>query len=245
MARTASTTKKTAATTKNTEKTAPESQPAIPRPEKAESAEEIRAEYEKKFAAMQAEMAAQLEAMKQQMAAVQAPQIVQVSADVEKVRFLWMAPVANDNVQNFGQGGMYARIEGPRGEFLAPKSELSRVLDNRTRSFLDKRWLIVISGLTQDEREALHVNYTDGELLDKQAFAKMIEMEDKILDIYPDLCDGHKEMVAKRYYEAWRERNPHIRRDVVLELKRLAQEAGVTVNTFNDIVLEMNEQDAK
>lgn len=212
---------------------------------KPESVEEVRAEYEKKLADLQASMMAQLEAIKQQMASNQMPQIVQVAADVEKVRFLWMAEVADDNVQNFGQGGMYARIVGKRGDFVMPKTELSRILDSMTRACLDKRWLIVVSGLNEEEREALGVDYKDGELLDKQAFAKMVELEDKMLDIYPDLCEGHKEMVMKRYYEAWQSHNPHVHRDVVLELKRMTQEAGIKNNTFADIIAEMNEADAR
>ena len=240
MARTASTTKKTTAAKAETAKPA-----EAPVKEETESAEQIRAEYEKKLADMQATLMAQIESMKAQMAQSQMPQVIQVSADVEKVRFLWMAPVADDNVTNFGQGGMYARITGPRGEFMVPKPELSRVLDNITRSFIDKRWLIVISGLNDEEREAMGVNYHDGELLDKQAFAKMVELEKGILDIYPALCEGHKEMVAKRYYEAWQEHNPHVYRDVVVELKRMAQEAGMKNNTFADILTEMNEADAR
>ena len=211
---------------------------------KPESVEEVRAEYEKKLADLQASMMAQLEAIKQQMASNQMPQIVQVAADVEKVRFIWMAEVADDNVQNFGQGGMYARIVGKRGDFVMPKTELSRILDSMTRACIDKRWLIVLSGLNEEEREALGVDYKDGELLDKQAFAKMVELEDKMLDIYPDLCEGHKEMVMKRYYEAWQSHNPHVHRDVVLELKRMTQEAGIKNNTFADIIAEMNEADA-
>lgn len=211
---------------------------------KPESVEEVRAEYEKKLAHLQASMMAQLEAIKQQMASNQMPQIVQVAADVEKVRFLWMAEVADDNVQNFGQGGMYARIVGKRGDFVMPKTELSRILYSMTRACIDKRWLIVLSGLNEEEREALGVDYKDGELLDKQAFAKMVELEDKMLDIYPDLCEGHKEMVMKRYYEAWQSHNPHVHRDVVLELKRMTQEAGIKNNTFADIIAEMNEADA-
>lgn len=245
MARTASTTKKTT-TAKATEETpVVETAPVEEaEPQKAESVEEVRAEYEKKFAELQANMEAQLEAMKQLMASNQMPQIVQVAAEVEKVRFLWMAEVADDNVQNFGQGGMYARIVGKRGDFLMPKTELSRILDSMTRACLDKRWLIVLSGLNEEEREALGVDYKDGELLDVKAFAKMVELEDKMLDYYPDLCEGHKEMVMKRYYEAWQSHNPHVRRDVVLELKRMTQEAGIKNNTFADILAEMNEADA-
>ena len=250
MARTASTTAKKTTTAAKAAKTPVEEQntvaPVEEKPEaKPESADDVRAEYEKKFAELQESMRVQLEAMKAQMAQSQTPQIVQVEANVPKVHFLWMAEVADDNVQNFGQGGMYARIVGKRGDFLMPKTELSRILDKMTRSCLDKRWLIVVSGLTDEEREALGVAYKDGETLDEKAFAKMVEMEDEILGIYPELCEGHKEMVAKRYYEAWMNHNPHVRRDVVLELKRMTQEAGTKDNVFTDILKEMNEADAK
>lgn len=190
--------------------------------------------------AMKVEMAKQMESFKEAMSAAQKPQVVQVTASTEQVHFLWQAPVAEDNVQDFGPGGMYGRIIGKTGEFFVPKNDLSRILDNITRMCLDRRWLIVVDGLSEDEREALGVNYNEGELLDRKAFAKMIELGDKILEIFPALCEGHKEMVAKRFYEGWMEKNPYIHRDTVAELNRMAKDAGMKNNAFSAIIEGMN-----
>ena len=192
------------------------------------------------IAAMKEEMAKQMESFKEAMSAAQKPQVVQVTASTEQVHFLWQAPVADDNVQDFGPGGMYGRIIGKTGEFFVPKNDLSRILDNITRMCLDRRWLIVVDGLSEDEREALGVNYSEGELLDRKAFAKMIELGDKILEIFPALCEGHKEMVAKRFYEGWMEKNPYIHRDTVAELNRMAKDAGMKNNAFSTIIEGMN-----
>ena len=140
--------------------------------------------------ALKAEMASQVESFKEAMAA-QKTQVVQVTASTEQVHFLWMAPVADDNTQDFGQGGMFGRIIGKTGEFFVPKNDLSRILDHMTRMFLDRRWLIAVSGLSEDEREALGVDYKEGELLDRKAFSKLIELGDTILEIFPSLCEGH------------------------------------------------------
>ena len=171
------------------------------------------------------------------------PQIIQVSADVERVQFLWMGEVADDNQMIFGEGGMYGKIIGKTGTFTVPKSDLSRILDGLNKYFLDKRWLIIVDGLNEEEREALGVNYKEGELLDKRAFAKMIDLGDELLEIYPKLCDGHKEMVAKRYYEAWKAKNPNITRDRTRKLNALCKESGNVNNSFAIVLQEMNESD--
>lgn len=205
----------------------------------AEETDEV-ALLKAQIAAMKAEMAKQMESFKEAMSAARKPQVVQVTASTEQVHFLWMADVANDNVQDFGPGGMYGRIIGPLGEFFVPKNDLSRILDNITRMCLDRRWLIVLDGLNEDEREAFGVNYSEGELLDRKAFAKMIELGDKMLEIFPKLCEGHKEMVARRYYEGWMDKNPYVHRDIVAELNRMAKDAGMKNNAFSAIIEGMN-----
>lgn len=185
----------------------------------------------------------QMEAMQAQMAAMAMPKVIQVAQDTEKVHFLWQAPVADDNVVLFGEGGMYGRITGKTGSFFVPKSELSRILDSMTRLFLQKRWLIVLDGLSEDEREALGVNYREGETLDKRAFAKMVDIGDEILDIYPKLCDSHQEMVGQRFYEAWKAGNPNVSRERVVALLRMSKAAGKEIKGFAAIIEEMNAAD--
>lgn len=155
----------------------------------------------------------------------------------EKVHLLWQAEVADDNLLLVGENGMYGRIVGKTGSAFIPKNELSRVLDTAMRYYIDKRWMIVVSGLDDEEKESLGVDYKDGEILDKKAFAKMIEMGDEMLNIYPELCESHQEMVAKRFYEAYHS-NKAIKRDLVLALNKIHP-----VPAFKAIIEEMNAAD--
>ena len=184
----------------------------------------------------------QMKALQEQMAAMARPQVVQVSADTEKVHLLWQAEVADDNVLDFGEGGMYGRIVGKTGSVFVPKPDLSRVLSSLMRYLIDKRWLLIVSGLTEEERDALGVNYKEGEVLDKKAFAKMVELGDEMLNIYPKLCNSHKEMVARRYWEAYQNGDRTITRDRVEKLQEMTDEAGLNVQGFRAILEDMNQK---
>ena len=187
----------------------------------------------------------QMEAMQAQLAEASRPQVVQIAADVEKVQFLYMAEVCDENIFEVGPGGMYGRIVGKIGTFVVPKAELSRAMDTMFRLFLDRRQIIVVSGLTDEEREAYGVNYSEGELLDRRAFAKMTEIGDEILDIYPALCPGHQAMVEKHFYEAWTNKDPNITRERIVALNKFAKQAGKKDNAFGVILREMNAEDAE
>ena len=176
--------------------------------------------------------------------AAAAPQIVQVSSSGERVHFVWMGEVADDNIIEFGPGGIYGRIEGKTGSFMVPKDDLSRVLTSLNRSLLEKRWLMIVSGLTEEEKQAFNVDYREGEVLDRKAFGRLVELGEEMLEIYPKLCKGHREMVAKRYYEAWRRRDRHITRELITKLNKQSKELGSAEGDFKDILLEMNAADA-
>lgn len=174
-----------------------------------------------------------------------APQIVQVSTSAEQVHFLWMAPVADDNVIQFGDGGMYGNIVGKTGSFYVPKPDLSRILTEQNRRFMKERWLIVVSGLTDEEREALGVDYKSGEVLDKRAFAKLVELGDELLNIYPALCEGHKVMAAQMYADAYRQGSRYVTRERTVKLNALSKRKGHEKGDFIAIIEDMNEKDAK
>lgn len=173
------------------------------------------------------------------------PQIVQVANDTEMVQFLWQAEVSVDNTIAFGEGGIYGQITGKTGSFYVPKRDLSRVLSELNRYFLKKRWLIIVSGLNEEEREALGVNYKEGEILDKKAFAKMVELGDQMLEIYPNLCEGHKKMVAQRYADAYHDGSPYVTRDIVVKLNEMSKTAKNQKGDFIAIIEEMNARDAQ
>lgn len=183
----------------------------------------------------------QMEQLQAQMQAMQRPQVIQVAADTERVYFLWQAEVADYNLVTFGPGGMYGSITGKTGTFSVPKNELSRILDNRTRGFIAKRWLIVVDGMTDDERESLGVDYKEGEILDRKAFLRMVDMsKDEICEVYSKLCNSHKEMVGRRFYEAWKNRNENVTRAKVIALRNITRDEGLDIQAFQQILKEMN-----
>lgn len=171
------------------------------------------------------------------------PQIVQVSPNEETVQFLFMAEVANENVFEVGPDGMYSKIVGKSGAFYVPKRDLSRVMDAKFRLLLEKRWIIVVDGLSDQERDALGVNYREGEILDNAAFRRMVDLGKDVLKIYPKLCKGHREMVAKRYHEAYVAKNQNVTRAIVTELNNLSKQLGSERGDFVDIIESMNEAD--
>lgn len=208
----------------------------------SENVEEVK--VDPAFEAMKAQnelLQKQMEQLQAQLLALQRPQVIQVAPDTERVYFLWQAEVADYNLVTFGPGGMYGSITGKTGTFSVPKNELSRILDDRTRRFIEKRWLIVVDGLTDDERESLGVAYRDGEILDKKAFQKMVELPtEEICDIYRKLCQSHREMVGRRFYEAYQSRNGNVTRDKVIALRNLNRDLGLDVQAFQQILKEMN-----
>ena len=171
------------------------------------------------------------------------PQVVRLAESTEKVHFLWQAEVAEDNIVYLGDRGQYGRIVGKTGEVFVPKNELTNMLDEKTRWYMDKRWLIVVDGLTDEEREAYNVKYSDGETLDKKQFAKITEMGDKILDIYPKLCREHQIMIAKRFRDTFETGKKKLSRDLVVGLNNLSKKSGNKKGDFVAIIEAMNNKE--
>lgn len=208
----------------------------------AEAREEVKNEENSEYELLKAQneaMKKQMDALMAQLQEMQKPQIIQVAADVAKVHLLWQAEVADDNVVAFGDGGRYGTVKGKRGEFYMPKTDFTTIIDERVRFYLDNRWLIVLDGLAQEEREAYGVDYKDGEYLDKKAFAKLIEIGADILNIYPNLCEGNKRMVSQRYADAFNN-GQYIDRAVVEKLNEMSKTPKNPRGDFVQIVEALN-----
>lgn len=175
---------------------------------------------------------------------VQTPTIVQVAGETERVEFIWQAPVSDENLYEIGPGGMYGRVTGKTGRFSVPKSQLSSVMDSLFRLLMEKRWIIVLSGLTDEERKIYNVDYQEGELLDATVFAKLAQLGSELLDIYPTLCQGHREMVQKQCYEAYVQGTSQLSREDVTRLKDMSHALGEDNNAFQKIIEQMNAADA-
>lgn len=155
------------------------------------------------------------------------PQVIQVSQGDQKVLIRFQAEVADDNVAVFGAGGYYGQITGKSGMLTVPKSEFtSRFLDENARWMLKNRWLVVLDGLDEQERELYGINYHEGEVLDERAFAKMLDMsETEMLNIYPKLCVPYREMVARRFVTGYQNGDHRVkeRRNLVKQLNDMSK----------------------
>ena len=235
--------KKTTTKKKATKKAKPEVEKVIEEPVVETVAEAV---VEEKDAPKIDPRDAEIEALKEQIKALmeqmKAPVSVQ-PAKREMVTFLWQAPVANDNVIEFGDKGQYGQITGATGTFSVPKDELSRVLSADVWLFLRNRWLIVLDGLTDEERELYGVDYKSGEVLDRNTFSHAVDMGMDIVPLYERLCTPHKEIVAKRFYEAWLEKIKPIDREVIVSLRNMSRGLDAQVGAFQKILEEMNAED--
>ena len=157
----------------------------------------------------------------------------------ERVMLLWQAPVADDNTQEFGPSGRLGRVIGPTGTLFVPHDDFPQIIDAQVRLFLERRWLIVLSGLDEDEKIAYGVNYKPNEYLDRAAFAKVAAQGEKLLEIYPQLCDGNREIVAKAYYEAWQNHDSAVNRGLTEQLDALCKRIDPAQTAFHTILEEM------
>lgn len=193
-----------------------------------------------------AEAQSEIELLKQQLVQMQAqmaaqPQVIQIANDTERVDFMWLAPVADENEFLIG-GGTYGKITGKVGNFSIPKNNLSQILDSLTRKFIQDRWLIVLSGLTDEERVMYGVDYKPGEHLEKAAFMRLLDIKDEIVGIYEKLCDASKEVVAKMYYEAWLDakQKKKIKRETVVAMNKIKAQPALKA-----ILDDMNKAEAE
>lgn len=183
------------------------------------------------------------------------PQVIQVTQGDQKVTMRFQAEVADDNVAVFGAGGYYGQITGKSGMLSVPKSEFtSRFLDENARWMLKRRWLVVLDGLDEQERELYGVNYREGEYMDEMAFAKMLDMtEAEMLAVYPKLCVPYREMVARRFVTGYQNGDARVRdrRMLVKKLNDLSKQDYAHLpekdarrkGAFASILEAMNQED--
>lgn len=217
-----------------------------PKKEEPKAEEKVNAEVE----ALKAQLDATnriLEMLQAQLAAAK-PQVVQVMADTERVSLRWQAEVADENVLNLGPGGVYGSITGKTGYASVPKSEWSKFLDESMKGFIKARMLIVLSGLTDEEREMNGCMYREGELLDEKAFTRMLDMGDELIAVFPALCHEHKEMIARRFITGFEENHPSAhKRDLVVALNELSKKDPKfpRQGAFYSVIEKLNALDAK
>ena len=154
------------------------------------------------------------------------PKVVQVSTEKEMVRLLFLDDCSDDNVLAFGVNGKFGSITGPVGYLNVTKEAfLGEFRDNLVQMLLASRKLIVLDGLTDEEREMHGVKYADGEVMDERLFRSILDHIEELPNIYKKLCPSMKQIVATRFQTGFDVGDPRVlrNRDVIVKLNKISK----------------------
>lgn len=164
------------------------------------------------------------------------PTVVNIRQDEEKVSLMFMAAVAKGTSVDLGTLG---RIYKAGGVIEVPKRKFMEGTTPLVERLLANRKLVVVDGLTDEERERYQLKYKDGELLTQNAFFGMLDLKEaEICEIFKKLCFTHRQIVAKTYLEAWRNNDTRVSLATVKKLNAISKENGVS-GMFVPIIDEM------
>lgn len=128
-------------------------------------------------------------------------QVIQVKKD-DYVTIVYLGAIATGTTVSLGgKLGSFNRAGIPRN---VPKEDFLQSLGYPVVDELrKKKSLIVLDGLTEEERERFGFNYKEGELLTNEAFFKLLDYPiEQICDIFDKACIEHKRLIVKMFYSA-------------------------------------------
>ena len=180
--------------------------------------------------------------------------VVKVSAEKEFGRMLYLDDCSNDNELFFGPNRKFGSITGPVGYINVAKDDwLGEFRDNLVQSLLKSRKLIVLDGLTDEERKLHDVEYQDGEVMDEKLFRSLLDHIKELPEIYKKLCPAMKQIVATQFQTAYDANDPRVirNREIVVQLNKISKKdfAGASENDprreglFVNIVRGLNKND--
>ena len=177
-------------------------------------------------------------------AQVNQPQAVLQVAKDEYVTILYIGAIAQGTVVALPKWG---QITYAGGMLDIPKKDFLQGIGIQVNSaLLQNRKILVISGLTDEERRRFGVEYKDGECLTAEALFSLVGYEkDKICEIYKKLCDEHKRIVAKIYLAAYFDKGDNrVNRETVKALNKISKSIAAE-GLFTPIIEDMGKKDAE
>lgn len=182
------------------------------------------------------------------------PQVVSIAQEVPQVTLRFQSDCSDENQLMLGVNGKFGIITGKSGTFKVPRDAFfGEFRDSVVQALLASRDLVVLDGLTDEERELYGVKYTDGEVLEPQAFNKLLDMGDELCTVFPKLCMNYKQMVARRFEDAFAKGDKRVTRELVKALNELSKADFASLppedvrrkGLFHRVITQMNIMDAK
>lgn len=133
------------------------------------------------------------EAVAKALASAREGSVIQVRPE-QYVTVTYVGPMAPKTA--FYLEGM-GKINRSGGTLQIPKEKFLQGIDYRMEKMLEKRKLIVLSGLTEEETDRYGVRYRKGEYLTDQVYRSLPRLPaQELISIFRDLCDWHRRAFA-------------------------------------------------
>lgn len=141
------------------------------------------------------------------------------------VTMLFQDEVNDANVIYLGPNGKFGQITGKSATITIPYRDfIGEFRTTLVQQLLRSRNLIVVDGLTDEERRIYGLDYQEGEYLEPAVYERLIGMGDEILQIFPKLSVTWREMVAAKFADSYRDKTLKCSREVLLALNRISRQ---------------------
>lgn len=156
-------------------------------------------------------------------APVQAP-----AAPEGVVTIMLMAECNKNNILELKGYG----ILRPSSYLEIPKKEFGgKFMTQLARQLIDKRHILVVSGLNKDERLRWNCDYKPGEVLDENLFDHLLDLPiSRLVELFPQLCDEHKMFVVRRFITAQENKDNRLSLEKIEAMNRCAKQCGALVD---------------
>lgn len=115
-------------------------------------------------------------------------------------------------------------MQGRGGMLDIPKSEFLHNLNPDVLKRLKDRRLVVLNGLSDEERERYGVAYSDGELVSQDVYYKLLDYDEgKVVSIFQKACFRHKQLIATLFAEAYNNHDNRIRQTLIQKLQKASK----------------------
>lgn len=158
------------------------------------------------------------------------PQIVQVAPAENPVVLLFLGGIMPGSTVTLGELG---NIYRDGGTLTVSKENFFSKLNGTAEYMLRTRQLIVVSGLTDEERERYGVLYNEKELLNEKTYGRLLTYTpEELKTIYTALCPEHKAIAAKAFRTAIDNQDGRVTEAKLKLLAKADKEAGIKDSTF-------------